>query len=103
MRLLGAILKFQMKLFYTLGTNAVAEISYGMLDKIMLNRMPIVLIVSDALAMCTNRYQTSKGLKLHQIICQFSVLVPDALVHKNYFKLRLNQVAELQHELFCCF
>jgi hypothetical protein len=50
MRLLGFFSKIRIKLSHTLRANAVGEFGFRMPDKIMLNRVPIFLIVSDALA-----------------------------------------------------
>ena len=50
MRLSGASSKIRIQFFLTLRANTVTEISFRMLNKIMFNRIPIVLIVSDVFA-----------------------------------------------------
>ena len=64
----------------------VTEFNFRMTNKIILNRMPIVLIVSDALALLRIWEPNPQGLKLHQIVCQSLVLVTKNLSSYKSFQ-----------------
>jgi prolyl-tRNA editing enzyme YbaK/EbsC (Cys-tRNA(Pro) deacylase) len=93
----GAFSKFRVKLFHALRANAVTEVSDRMPNKIFLDGTPIVLVVSDALAISAYGNRTPQGLKLHQIIHQSFILVAKNLINVNNFKVRLYQTTELHH------
>ena len=78
----------------------MTEARFGMSNEEMLNRLPIALIVFDALAVRTHMDQPPKRLNLHQILLQAFVFVAKHLVHVDEFKIGLHKIAKLHHEFF---